>query len=48
MQILSASDIDLVAGGGIASEIDQMYQYAKEAAREFWRGFKEGAGISDH
>ena len=47
MKILSESEVDHVAGG-IATEIDRMYQYAKEAAREFWRGFKEGAGIGDH
>jgi hypothetical protein len=45
MDILSENDAIHVSGGGVLSQIDEVYQYAKEAAREFWRGFKEGAGL---
>jgi hypothetical protein len=45
MDTLSEQDVDSVCGGGILGEIDEAYQYAKEAAREFWRGLKDGAGL---
>ena len=47
MDILSERETGLVSGGGILGQIDEVYQYAKEAASEFWRGFKEGAGLEE-
>lgn len=47
MRSLSEQETAEVAGGGILGQIDEAYQYAKEAAREFWRGFKEGAGLEE-
>lgn len=47
MNTLSDQEIQQVSGAGILGEIDEVYQYAKEAAKEFWRGFKEGAGLEE-
>ncbi|WP_374320559.1 hypothetical protein [Pseudoxanthomonas kaohsiungensis] len=47
MRNLSEEEAVQVAGGGILGQIDEIYQYAKEAATEFWRGFKEGAGLEE-
>lgn len=45
MKILSENELDHVQGGGLLSQIDEAYQYLKEAGREFWRGLKEGADL---
>jgi|GEM_PF-2678593 len=47
MKAISDIEIAQVHGGGILHTIDEAYQYAKEAAREFWRGLKEGGGLEE-
>ncbi|WP_162435572.1 hypothetical protein [Pseudoxanthomonas koreensis] len=47
MDILSEDEVRHVCGGGLLGQLDEAYQYAREAAREFWRGLKEGAGLEE-
>ncbi|WP_028928189.1 hypothetical protein [Pseudoxanthomonas suwonensis] len=47
MKVLSASETLCVSGAGPVRDLDELYQAAKEFAREFWRGLKDGAGLEE-